>query len=331
MISPCPKCGGTKTDPVPHGVKYDLAWAFGYRLQQCSRCRAARYIPRYRGKSRGSSALGKEPVSAPGSGEERGTSGTAEARPAPKEAQVNAANSSDRDMRHCPACGSTGYHRTQRTAKERILRRPPMARCESCGLRFPYPGHHEKHPEPLKLAGTAEMGPHSAEEKKAPRMAKENILLEVPNQVAPAVSSDGDLRRCPACGSTKHHRTQRTTMERMLHRPRMARCEKCGKRFPYFRPHDESPNSVESREAVASMNPMREEGSGSKTTEESAQPNVDKQGTAADSSNRELSRCPFCGSTAYRRSRRSTVEHLLLRPKMARCSHCRKRFPFPDR
>ena len=236
MISPCPKCGGTKTDPVPHGVKYELAWAFGYRLQQCSRCRAARYIPRHRGKSRGSSTLGKEPASAPGSGEERGTSGTAEARPAPKEAQVNTANSSDRDM-----------------------------------------------------------------------------------------------RRCPACGSTKNHRTHRTTMERLLHRPPIARCEKCGKRFPYFRPHDESPNSVESREAVARMNPMREEGSGSRTTEESAQPNVDKQGTAADSSKRELSRCPFCGSTAYRRSRRSTVEHLLLRPKMARCSHCRKRFPFPDR
>jgi hypothetical protein len=116
---------------------------------------------------------------------------------------------------------------------------------------------------------------------------------------------------CPACGSTKYHRTERTTMERVLQRPPMARCEKCGKRFPYVR--------------------RRDEGRDSRTTRESAQPNVDKEGNAADSSNRESSRCPFCGSTAYRRSRRSAAERLLLRPKMARCSHCRKRFPLPER
>jgi hypothetical protein len=236
MISPCPKCGATKTDPVPHGVKYDLVWAFGYRLQRCSRCRTARYIPRHRGNSRGSFPVEQEPQRTLRPPAEPGTLGTADASPEPKEVQVTAGD-----------------------------------------------------------------------------------------------SSYANLLRCPACGSTKHHRTQRTKLERMLQRPPMGHCERCGKRFPYLRRHDESPESVKSGEAVASTSHKREEGRGPRTTEESAQPNVDKQGATADSSNRELSRCPFCGSTAYRRSRRSTLEHLLLRPKMARCTHCRKRFPFPEK
>jgi len=236
MISPCPKCGATKTDPVPRGVKYDLVWAFGYRLQRCSRCRAARYIPRNREKSRGSSPAEPEPQSKPRLAAETGTLGTADRSPEPKKVQVTAAD-----------------------------------------------------------------------------------------------SSDANLLRCPACGSTKHHRTQRTKLERMLQRPPMGRCERCGKRFPYIMHHDESPDSVESGEAVASTSHNREKGLGPRTTEESDQPSVGTQGTAAESSSRELSRCPYCGSTAYRRSRRRTLEHLLSRPKMARCTHCKKRFPFPEK
>lgn len=331
MISPCPKCGATKTDPVPHDVKYDLVWAFGYRLQRCSRCRAARYIPRHNGKSRGSSPVATRLQNTTWLAEERGAIGMADAGPQPNKDQVTAADSSQRDIHHCPACGSTGYHRTKRTTKERMLRRPPMARCESCGLRFPYPGHGEESSQPLQPVGAAATGPRSAEEGNGRSMANEKSQPEAPKQVATAESLYGNLLRCPACGSTKHHRTQRTKLERMLQRPPMGRCERCGKRFPYLRRHDESPDSVESGEAVAGTNHMREEGRGPRTTQESAQANVDKQGTTDDSSNREMSRCPFCGSTAYRRSRRSTLEHLLLRPKMARCSHCRKRFPFPKR
>jgi len=331
MISPCPKCGATKTDPVPHDIKYELVWAFGYRLQRCSRCRAARYIPRHRAKSRGSSPVENEPQSTRWLAEERGTLGTADASPEPNKHQGSAADSFERDVRHCPACGGTGYHRTRRTTKERLLRRPPMARCESCGLRFPYPGHREEYPEPMKPVGAAATGSRSKEKGNALNMANEKSQLEAPKQQAPAESLQGNLLRCPACGSTKHHRTQRTKLERMLQRPPTGRCERCGKRFPYLGRNDESPDSVESGEAVASINHVREEGRGPRTTEESAQANVDKQGATADSSDRELSRCPFCGSTAYRRSRRSTLEHLLLSPKMARCSHCRKRFPFPER
>jgi len=236
MISPCPKCGATKTDPVPHDFKYNLARAFGYRLQRCSRCRAARFIRLHREKSLGESLVLEEAGSSGWLAEEGESPGTAKARPDPGKDQLTAAGSSDRDVPHCPDCGSTSYHRTRRTTKERMLRRPPMARCE-----------------------------------------------------------------------------------------------RCGKRFPYLRDRAKSLDSLKSGQAVASTSNEGEEGRGLRTAEECAGQGVDKQETAANSSNRESSCCPFCGGTVYRRSRRSTLERLLLRPRMARCSRCRKRFPFPER
>jgi predicted RNA-binding Zn-ribbon protein involved in translation (DUF1610 family) len=206
----------------------------------------------------------------------------------------------------------------------------------------PKKAEEKTQPEVPKQAATA---PHTVEEKKNPRMAEEKTQAEIlkqgaavsrfakeervstmakdstqpefAKQVNAAAPSDGDLHSCPACGSTKNHRTRRTTMERMLGRPPMARCESCGMRFLYFGHHDESPDSVKSREAAASATHVGEEGRGSRTT--------------TDPSDQELSCCPFCGSTAYQRSRRTTLEHLLLRPKMARCRSCWKRFPYPKR
>jgi hypothetical protein len=330
MTSPCPKCSGTKTDPVYHGVMYRLAYVFGYRLQQCSRCRALRFIPRHHGKSRDSSQLGKELANAPGFAEERRALATAEACPEPKKDEVPAADSSDRELRCCPACGSAEYHRTKRTTMERMLRRPRMAHCESCGMRFPYPRRREKYPETLKSAGAASAS-RSAGERGAPGMAGETSGPTVTQEVTAVDYSNHGLRCCPACASTKYHRTKRTTMERMLRRPSMARCESCGMRFPYPRGHDKPSDSVKSGEAAASVSHVEEEGRVSRTAEECSQLKVDLRGTAADSSNRGLSRCPLCGSTAYRRSRRTTLERLLLRPKMARCKNCRKRFPYPKR
>ncbi len=197
--------------------------------------------------------------------------------------------------------------------------------------------------EPLKLLEVGETLPYAAEVKKTPKKAEEKTQAEILKQgaavsrfakedraftmaedstqpefakrVNAAAPSDGDLHSCPACGSTKNHRTRRTTKERMLGRPPMARCESCGMRFPYFGHHDGSPDSVKSRGAAASARHAGEEGRGSRTT--------------ADPSDQELSCCPFCGSTAYQRSRRTTLERLLLRPKMARCRNCLKRFTYP--
>ncbi len=39
--------------------------------------------------------------------------------------------------------------------------------------------------------------------------------------------------------------------------------------------------------------------------------------------------CPKCGSHNFRRSRRRWYERLLRRGRMARCSKCRHRFPYP--
>ena len=133
---------------------YKLVWVLGYRLHECARCRAPRFIPRHDRKSPHSSQLGKGPASALPFAEKRGALRTAEESPEPKVTkQVTAADSSDRGLRRCPVCGSTAYHRTQRTTLERILLRPQMARCEKCGLRFPYPGHREKYPGPVESGG----------------------------------------------------------------------------------------------------------------------------------------------------------------------------------
>jgi transcription elongation factor Elf1 len=303
MIPPCPKCGATKTDPVPHDFKYDLARTFGYRLQKCSRCRAARYLPRHTRKPDGSSQSGKQPTSAPrlgGGGDPEGLV-RAKADSRPEGRQVGADDVTNRDAFRCPACGSKGYHRTERTPQERILRSAPMARCEICGQRFPHPGHPNS-------AEASEAGSQPAEEEQVPTMTKKNTPGEVP-QVAAQSSSD-DVPKCPSCGSSKYHRTERTALERTLQRPSMARCERCGKRFPYVRhPDDPSASAPAGKKARATAG---------------------EQAGGAGSSNQKTGSCPHCGSNHYRRSRRTAAERLLFRPKMARCSHCRKRFPFPE-
>lgn len=309
MIPPCPRCGATKTDPVPHDFKYNLARALGYRRQRCSRCRKTRYLRRHDKSTSGSTPHEKQPTSVSPLAGETGTIEKAQPGPELESGPVAATESSNRDKYHCPACGSEKYHRTERTAKERMLRHPPMARCENCGLRFPHPGHPETHPEPLKSVEAAVTGSHIAEENKVPKMTQENSKSEIPKPTPLAQLAEEEVPKCPSCGSTKYHRTERTTTERVLRRPPMARCEKCGKRFPYVRQPEERKDS--------------------RTTSEANQSKDEKGKSADSSSDQDSTRCPHCGSTHYRRSRRTPLERLLFRPKMARCSHCRKRFPFP--
>jgi hypothetical protein len=49
----------------------------------------------------------------------------------------------------------------------------------------------------------------------------------------PEVTSDYGL--CPKCGNARYRRSRRRWYERLMKRPRMARCLKCEHRFPY--PH----------------------------------------------------------------------------------------------
>jgi len=306
MIAPCPKCGATKTDPVPHDFKYNLARALGYHLQKCSRCRAARFLPRHSKKTHGSSPSGNHSRSGPRPGEEPGSLVRPAVGPALDGRPVAGA---DGDTVRCPGCGSERFHRTQRTLQERMLGRAPMARCETCGLRFPHPRYAESDVEPAKPAEATPAASQFAEERQVPEMTKENTRSESPREAAHAKPSNDVVPECPSCGSSKYHRTERTTLERALRRPAMARCEKCGKRFPYVRHPDE---------------PKASSTAGKKT-----RPDAGVRADSAGSSDQGSGRCPFCGSATYRRSRRTAAERLLFRPKMARCGHCRKRFPLP--
>ena len=113
----------------------------------------------------------------------RGALRTAEENLEPKVTeQVAAEDSSERGLRRCPVCGSTKYHRTRRTTLERILSRPWMARCEECGLRFPYPGHPGRSSGSLKLREAVATVPRSAEEERTPRMAEETPSRELPSK-----------------------------------------------------------------------------------------------------------------------------------------------------
>ena len=330
MSSPCPKCGSTKTDPVRHGLRYKLVWAFGYRLHKCAGCRGPRFLPRHDGKSPHSLKLGKEAATVAHVAEERGALRTAAENPEPKVTkQVTAADSPGRGLRRCPVCGSTQYHRTKRTTLEHLLLRPRMARFENCGLRFPYPGHRDKPSGSIKLGEAMATVPRSAEEKRAPKMAEENTQPKVTQQVTGADSSNRGLRCCPTCGSTKYQRTHRTTLEYLQLRPRMARCEKCGLRFPYPGHREKHPDPLKVVEPGATVPRPVEERRAPKMAEESSQPKVTQQVTVVDYSNHGLRRCPDCGSSKYHRSRRTTLERLLLRPAMAHCEKCGARFPYP--
>jgi hypothetical protein len=233
MISPCPRCGATRTDSVRHGVMYRLVWIFGYRLQQCSRCRLPRFIRRPHDVFPDSLQLREEAAAGPHFVEERRAQKMVKGNSALKENQVIGAGSSNRGWGRCPACRTTRYHRSRRTILERILLRPRMAHCEKCGSRFPYPKHVEESPGSFQWGEEAADVPHFAEGRTTSKIPEENFEPRVTTQVADADSSIRRWGRCPVCGSMAYRRSRRTTLERILLRPRMARCRKCRKRFPY--------------------------------------------------------------------------------------------------
>ena len=324
----CPDCGSTEYHRTKRTTLEHLL--LRPRMAHCEKCGLRFPYRGHRDRSSGSVKWGEAVATVPRSAEEKRAPKMAEENTKPKVTkQVTGADSSDRGLRRCPACGSTEYHRSRRTTLEHLLLRPQMARCGKCRLRFPYPGRREKYFDLLKVGEPAATVSRPAKERRAPEMAGESSQPKVTKQVTVVDYSNHGLRLCPDCGSSKYHRSRRTTLDRVLLRPAMAHCERCGARFPYPRHYDKPPDSVKSGEVAATVSHVGEEGRASRTAEESSQPKVAKQGTAADSSNRGLRGCPVCGSTSYRRSGRTTLERILLRPRMARCRNCRKRFPYP--
>jgi len=328
MISPCPRCGATKTDPVYHGVLYRLVSVFGYRLQICSRCRIPRFVRRHPEESHGSSHGGNGLASAPELAPVSGALSTGHVGPTPQRDRATTAASPDRESGGCPACGSNNYHRTKRTRLERLRKRPHMARCEKCGTRFPHPGRREKYLEPLKLAGAATL-PLFAEEKSSPDMAEKNTQPKVTKPVAAPNSSDRELFSCPACGSAEYHRTKRTRLERFRLRPRMARCEKCGERFPYPGHRRKYPQALQRVGPAATVSRSGEERIAPTIAGEGSEADASHQVAVIDYTDHGLRCCPHCGSSKYHRSRRTFLDGILMRPTMATSEKCGSRFPYP--
>jgi hypothetical protein len=113
MAAPCNSCGATKTEPVP-GVRHKLARSMGFELRKCARCRRFRLL--------------KKRLPGPNS------------NPAAAKSGAGYAPFNDPDgFNGCPRCGIMAFYRARRKWFERLMRRPPMARCADCGYRFPVP------------------------------------------------------------------------------------------------------------------------------------------------------------------------------------------------
>jgi len=54
------------------------------------------------------------------------------------------------------------------------------------------------------------------------------------DEVAEVATDVEDGYCCPKCGSTLFRRSRRRWYERLIRRPKMARCLKCDHRFPYM-------------------------------------------------------------------------------------------------
>ena len=119
MAAPCRKCGATKTEPVRSGLRSKLVRKLGYEMRKCARCRKLRLLNRSQWAGRSSSAT---------------YASEGEGPPAAERFR-------DPDGFHgCPRCGEDRFRRSRRNWIDRVLlRRPPMARCEECGYRFPIP------------------------------------------------------------------------------------------------------------------------------------------------------------------------------------------------
>ena len=129
MVSPCRKCGATRTETIRHRypVSYSFVQLFGYRLRLCAGCNCLRLIRRKmlekaqaEAKARVAWPLHAEPLEPP--------------RPE-EPAAAEAPGKPDA----CPNCGEEDYRRSRRQWYERLIGRPPMARCRSCHHRFLYP------------------------------------------------------------------------------------------------------------------------------------------------------------------------------------------------
>lgn len=133
----------------------------------------------------------------------------------------------------CPRCGATRTESVHRGLLYAILRKLGyrLRRCSRCRLRI-FRTHEEGEAGPERMAAPQGVSGKAT----APQgVVEEPVIAE--QWPGPGVRDPDDVAHgsysCPRCGSTHYRRSRRTTLERILMHPIMARCRKCRFRFPY--------------------------------------------------------------------------------------------------
>jgi hypothetical protein len=159
---------------------------------------------------------------------------------------------------------------------------------------------------------------------------------------------------CSRCGETKTESVPRGTIYKFLWRRgySLCRCSFCKRRRLLKRLNPNQPHPVDmtleelqdrfNREIAKSLGRIHQasEISESKTAKDSPAGSngleiksaVTSGDLAEATTGTDVSNCcPKCGNADYRASRRRWYERLIKRPKMARCTNCHRRFPYPSR
>lgn len=160
MVTPCPSCGSSETQPAQHGIIHFTLWKLGCHLRRCADCDRLRVLKRmdrshlYREdmeqlrqsfhRNLQVRASDKLPAS-----EARGlhrdvrrVQAVGEFEMIPPYSSIGLAEAPEGETRAnhvCPRCGCADFVPSRRRWYERCLIRPKMARCIDCTYRFPAP------------------------------------------------------------------------------------------------------------------------------------------------------------------------------------------------
>jgi len=158
----------------------------------------------------------------------------------------------------CPRCGTT---KTESVRHGFIYYRLwnmgyHLRRCSFCNRKRLFKRHDLAQPHPNEMTseeltehfnrkiaqsmGQAQAVSEGEGEKMVANTGEESQeAADQPQAVSVGVADPADevedYRLCPKCGSTLYRRSRRRWYERLMSRPRMARCLKCDHRFPYPR------------------------------------------------------------------------------------------------
>jgi len=221
MRAECPRCGATKTESVPHGLIYDLCWGMGYHLRRCSRCNRRRLLPRGDPSRPHPNDLTIEQLQT-SFNKKVAASGGRQPAQAWGFGDTLAAASAD---------GAPEVRTSLKTVEQR---REPAVAPKVAPASVAEPAPVEGPAAPAFVPAPAP--PQLAEAAPVERPAELAFVRQQPSpRWAPPAEVVDDYHVCPQCGSSSYRRSRRRWWERMINRPRMARCMKCNHRFPYPR------------------------------------------------------------------------------------------------